>query len=197
MMPVVSLSRGIELTRVMLFFVIVITTGCSSLHYRQVVPGELHGKLIVQWIDHDKFIFLPDKDKPLSFTRANGENLIPGRMYTDGGSIPRPLWIFRSYSPWGYAPAFIIHDWLFFMKYCQLPGYEEYDVNKAVWIMSEVMKTLMIQNEQEGGDKLVLYTVYEAVRSPIAVKLWETGLCMQPPPGLPMIQPRFESINAN
>ena len=33
-------------------------------------------------------------------------------MYTDGGSIPRIAQAFNGFSPWGYAPAYMIHDWL-------------------------------------------------------------------------------------
>jgi hypothetical protein len=93
-------------------------------------------------------------------------------MYTDGGSIPRPFRVFKHYSPWGYAPAFIVHDWLFHMRHCQLPGYEKYDVEGAAWIMSEVMKTMMEQDEEVATDKLALYAMFEAVRSPVAAKLW-------------------------
>ena len=120
-----------------------LSSGCAAWHYEQVKPGGLGGKLLVQWIEPDKFILVPDKDKPLTFVRHNKESIAPGRMYTDGGSIPRPFQVFRSYSPWGYAPAFIIHDWLFHAKHCKIPGHEKYDVEDAAWIMSEVMKTMM------------------------------------------------------
>ena len=99
-------------------------------------------------------------------------------MYTDGGSIPRPLWALRSYSPWGYAPAFIVHDWLFHMRHCQLPGNEKFTVDEAAWVMSEVMKTMM---EKEGVDKFTLYTIFEAVRSPLAKNLWDTQECEELP----------------
>lgn len=164
----------------LLTMVILITSGCASVHYDRTKPGELHGKLIVQWIDHDEFIFLPDKDKPLTFTRHNKEKITPGSMYTDGGSIPRPFWVFRSYSPWGYAPAFIVHDWLFEMKHCEYDGHEDYDHEEAAWIMSEVMKTMMLQDESSLPDKFTLYTMFEAVRSPLAKKYWETGKCAPP-----------------
>nr|WP_249779640.1 DUF1353 domain-containing protein [Bradyrhizobium sediminis] len=34
-------------------------------------------------------------------------------MYTDGGSIPRIAQIFNGLSPWGFGPAYIVHDWIF------------------------------------------------------------------------------------
>jgi len=153
-------------------------SGCASIHYAKTNPGELKGKLIVQWIEPDQFIFLPDKERPLTFTRHNKQTITPGVMYTDGGSIPRPLWAFRGYSPWGYAPAFIVHDWLFEMKHCNLPGNEKYTVDEAGWVMSEIMKSMM---EKTGSEKLTMYAMFEAVTSPIAVDLWNNGKCVQPP----------------
>ena len=55
-------------------------SGSSSLHYEKTKAGALHGKLIVQWIDHDTFIFAPDKEKPLTFVRNNNESITPERM---------------------------------------------------------------------------------------------------------------------
>lgn len=165
--------------------------GCASLHYRETKAGVLKGKLIVQWIDHDKFLFLPDQDRPLSFVRHNGTAITPGHMYTDGGSIPRPLWVFRNYSPWGYAPAFIVHDWLFVMKHCKIPGYDLYTLEEAAWVMSEVMKTMM---ERDGVDRLTLYAMFEAVRSPVAAVLWDNGTCKEPPVEVFTRAPRFEFV---
>jgi hypothetical protein len=34
--------------------------------------GSLKGKLVVQWWEPDKFVFLPDKDDPLTFKRSDG-----------------------------------------------------------------------------------------------------------------------------
>jgi hypothetical protein len=164
---------------------------CVVLGYRPVSAetydsfraGTLSGKLIVQWIEPDKFIFLPDKDVPLTFVRSNGDKIVPGRMVTDGGSIPRPLWILRSYSPWGYAPAFIIHDWLFAMKQCRLDGYARYDHEQAATVLAEVMKTMMELKKVET-DRLTLLSMYAAVNSSIAEDLWNSGPCLPVPAGL-------------
>jgi hypothetical protein len=158
----------------------ILASGCASYHYSQIIEGELHGKLLVQWYHSDEFIFIPDIENPLTFTRHTGESITPGKMYTDGGSIPRPLWAIKRYSPWGYAPAFIIHDWLFLMQHCKFIGYENYDANKAAWIMSEVTKTLMEDPDYGGRSEFVLYSMYEAVRSPIAKYWWENGKCIIP-----------------
>jgi hypothetical protein len=128
------------------------------------------------------FVFTPDKEKPLTFVRYNQETIQPGKMMTDGGSIPRPLWVLRNYSPWGYAPAFIVHDWLFAVKHCGYKENKNYSFEETAVILSEVMKTLMLDPKYNFEDKLSLYAIYEAVRSPIAHEIWENGNCI-PPPG--------------
>lgn len=160
---------------------VVLLCGCSTLHYDRTQPGELKGKLTVEWVRPDKFVFRPDKDRPLTFIRHNQDVITPGLMYTDGGSIPRPLWAIRNYSPWGYAPAYIIHDWLFHVKNCQLPGHEKLTLEESAWVLSEVMKTLM---EKQGRDELTLYAVFEGVNSPIASNVFNAGDCVEAPSGL-------------
>lgn len=159
-------------------------SGCTDWfygrHYDATETGELKGKLIVEWIDQDKFLFLPDADNPLVFRRKNDKVIQPQRMYTDGGSIPSALRAIKSYSPWGYAPAFIVHDWLFVMHQCKVPGYEDYDLEKAATIMSEVMKTIMENPKYGGPNKLVHYSMYEAVRSKVAQDYWDNGKCDTP-----------------
>jgi hypothetical protein len=159
-------------------------SGCTDWfygrHYDATETGELKGKLVVEWIDQDKFLFLPDADNPLVFRRKNNEVIQPRRMYTDGGSIPSALRAIKSYSPWGYAPAFIVHDWLFVMHQCKVPGFENYDLDKAATIMSEVMKTVMENAKYGGPNKLVHYSMYEAVRSKTAQDYWDNGKCDTP-----------------
>jgi hypothetical protein len=101
-------------------------------------------------------------------------------MYTDGGSVPAPLRALKSYSPWGYAPAYIIHDWLFAMKHCKIAGYENYDVEKAATVLAEVMKTIMENPKYGGAHKLVHYSIYEGVRSAVAKDYWDNGTCDTP-----------------
>src|ERR1051326_1916341 len=133
--------------------------------YADFRVGKLQGKLIVQWLEPDKFLFIPDENNPLTFTRYDGTVIRPGKMITDGGSIPRPIWILRNYSPWGYAPAFIIHDWLFVVKQCNLRGFEGYSHHDAANVMGEVMKTMM-ESGRVDIDKSTLLSMYLAVNSP-------------------------------
>ncbi len=165
---------------IILSIILCLSPGCASYHYSDVQTGQLHGKLTVQWIDYDQFLFIPHAEDPLTFVRYNNESITPGKMYTDGGSIPRPFWALRNYSPWGYAPAYIVHDWLFEMGQCKLPGHENYDVEKAGLIMSEVIKTLMENPDYGAKNKLVLYSIYKAVVSPIAHYVWNEVECDQP-----------------
>jgi hypothetical protein len=82
--------------------------------------------------------------------------------------------------PWGYAPAFIVHDWLFVMKHCQPPGYQNYTYQDAALVMAEIMKTMM-ESERVDVDKATVLSMYLAVSSPVAETLWNEGKCEPPP----------------
>jgi hypothetical protein len=172
-------QRALTLTAVALLL-----TGCadwfSGRHYDRTEIGELKGKLVVEWVTPDNFLFIPDPENPLTFRRKNNEVIQPERMYTDGGSVPAALRAIKSYSPWGYAPAFILHDWLFVMHHCKVPGYEDFDLDKAATIMAEAMKTIMENPKYGGPNKLVHYSMYEGVRSKAAADHWDNGKCDTP-----------------
>jgi hypothetical protein len=155
-------------------------SGCASTHYARTTPGKLSGDLVVKWWAPDFFEFRPDHDRPLRFERGVGGDVIqPGVFYTDGGSIPKPFQALKNYSPWGYAPAFIIHDWLFHMQDCQLSGYERYTLESAAQIMSEVMKTMMLSPDFNFGDESTVYFMNLAVKSPPAASAWQDRKCIQ------------------
>lgn len=152
--------------------------GCANRHYDQTIAGKLEGDLIVEWRKPDSFVYIPSPDNPLKFKRiSNGDIIQPDQMWTDGGSIPRSLWVFKNYSPWGYGPAFITHDWLFHMQDCQLPGYDKYTLETAATVMSEVMKTLMGDPNFDYGDKSTMYLMYKAVQTDLARSAWEDRNC--------------------
>ena len=153
-------------------------TGCATRHYKRTVAGELKGDLIVEWRKPNSFLYIPSLENPLRFKRlSNGDVIQPDRMWTDGGSIPRPFWVFKNYSPWGYGPAFIIHDWLFHMQDCELPGYEKFDIETAAMVMSEVMKTLMKDPDFDYGNKSSMYLMFKAVQTKPAQLAWEDKKC--------------------
>lgn len=151
--------------------------------YDDIKTGTLSGKLLVQWLEPDLFRFIPDRTNPLSFTRASGQRISPEKMITDGGSIPRPMWILRSYSPWGFAPAYIVHDWLFEIKHCQYAGYDKLTLNDTALVMAEIMKT-MIEKKKIDASSFTVIGMYLAVTSSIALKHWNEGKCSPPEPAL-------------
>jgi hypothetical protein len=160
-----------------------------------VEVGQLQGKLTVQWIEPDVFLFIPDAAEPLTFVRKNGRRITPGRMLTDGGSIPRAMRVLRDYSPWGFAPAFIVHDWLFHLRHCRLNGHEDLTVEEAGRVMAEVMVT-MIRSGRIQASETTVRAMQAAVTSPIAKSRWDNGKCNPPPTGLmagePLVQ--FELV---
>lgn len=158
-------------------------TGCAQRHYHSIAKGELKGDLVVEWRKPNQFVYRPDVGDPLRFIRADGTEVRPQRMWTDGGSIPRPFWIFKNFSPWGYGPAFIVHDWLFFMQDCQLEGHENFTIEEAAIVMSEIMKTLMESPNFDYGSAQSMYAMYKAVQTAPARAAWTDRNC-QPPPSL-------------
>lgn len=154
--------------------------GCASQSYRDTREGTFAGALDVRWIENDYFLFLPNEDEPFSFVRSNGIPIRPGAMYTDGGSIPRFLWGIEGYSPWGYAPAYIIHDWLFEAQHCGYEPDNKYTFEESVAVMAESLKAVM-EASLEVRNYFVFDTVVAAVGSPIARRLWDKGSCKAPP----------------
>ena len=161
-------------------FSILLMSGCASRHYERTQPGQLNGRIIVEWRKPNLFAYKPDTMQPLLFVRASGDAIKPELMFTDGGSIPRAFWVLKNYSPWGYGPAFIVHDWLFHMQNCKLPGYEKYSVGEAATIMSEVMKTMMESPGFDYGSKTTVYLMYQAVQTEPARDAWNDGPCVTP-----------------
>lgn len=156
-----------------------VLTGCATKPYRDTPESKFAGALDVRWVKNDYFLFLPNKDEPFTLLRANGKAIRPGPMYTDGGSIPRFLWGIEGYSPWGYAPAYIVHDWLFEAKHCGYEPDNQYTFEDSVAVMAEGLKAVM-QASTEVRNYFVFDTVVAAVGSPIAKRLWEKGSCKAP-----------------
>jgi hypothetical protein len=163
----------------MVLCAVVALCGCASQPYRDTKDGKFSGAVDVRWIKNDYFLFVPNKDDPLTFTRATGQTIRPGSMYTDGGSIPRFLWGVRGLSPWGYAPAYIVHDWLFEAQHCGYAPDNRYTFPQSADILAEGLKAIM-EAEPPVRNYFVFDAVYEAVKSPIAKRLWEGGSCKPP-----------------
>jgi Protein of unknown function (DUF1353) len=158
-----------------LFAVLLFATcliGCSQYVYQHTSTGTFKGKLDVRWIEPDRFIYVPNTEDPMRFTTSQNKVIRPDKMYTDGGSIPRLFWSVPGYSPWGYAPAYIIHDWLFEAHHCELSEYKDVSFEDSARDLAEGIKTLM-ENGIAPRDETTLWAIYEAVLSPIAKAAWE------------------------
>jgi hypothetical protein len=154
--------------------------GCDRA-YEKTGVGKFEGVLEVRWLEPDKFLFVPNEKNPLRYTTADATwQIKPKPMYTDGGSIPRIFWSVPGYSPWGVAPAYIIHDWLFVAHHCNSTGYENVSFSDTSRIMGESIKTLMETNIVPK-DETLFFAVVAAVKTPIAESLWKNGECDLPP----------------
>lgn len=157
---------------------------CSGPRYQDVAQGELKGRLFVEWIDEDRFVFRPDAANPLTFKRGNGDAIVPGLMVTDGGSIPRVFRGLKNYSPWGYAPGYIVHDWLFHVHVCKLREHDRFSFEETAMILSEIIKTLMEHPnpaKRMERDEGTLFAIHAAVSSSFAREVWNGSACQMPP----------------
>ena len=62
------------------------------------------------------------------------KTITPGTMITTGANVPRNLWYVRGLSPWAFAQAAIIHDWLLEAHHRHLAGEKGYDSYKDITI---------------------------------------------------------------
>ncbi|MFV2058353.1 MAG: hypothetical protein ACC707_17945, partial [Thiohalomonadales bacterium] len=164
----------------LLLILSIVISGCANTEYRETNKAELKGSLDVRWIENDYFLFLPNSDDPFTLVREDGTSINPGPMYTDGGSIPRFLWGVKGFSPWGYAPAYIIHDWVFVAHHCDYEPDKKYSFNDSVTLLKESLKAVMEKND-EYRNYFVFNSMSAGANSNIAKSLWEKGVCKTPP----------------
>ena len=163
--------------------------------------GRINRPVSTVWVGADKFVYVPGgKGYNFEFETAHSGRVIkPGMMYTDGGSIPRLAQIFKGFSPWGFGPAYIVHDWIFYARHCyldrHLPNQARYrddtrfaDVygkdgrrpitfDESATILAEVIKTI-IDNGQVLPENVPAKVISAAVDSVFALALWnEAGAC--------------------
>lgn len=150
--------------------------------YDAIPQGTFIGleNIYLRWIRPDWFEYIPSKSTPFSFKRSNGDNIIPRRMFTDGGSIPRTLWPASGLSPWGYAPAFLVHDWLFDLHHCKR-GTLSFEAARDC--MMEGVKTLMELGGYGDRSTLIFKALFVGIDSQIARSLWDKphSECPLPP----------------
>ena len=179
-----------------LFLLLFLTfSACGHVDYEGVQRGEFSGSLFVMWIGEGdrmgdgEFVYVPNPRDPLTFTRkapdGSTQQIRPQMMYTDGGSIPRAGQFFNGFSPWGYAPAYMIHDWLFVARHCNLDGTPTeaeaelagIEFHDSAIIIAEAIKTLAETGRVRRND-VAGSVISSAVAGPISRKLWnERGAC--------------------
>lgn len=142
-------------------------------YYPDFPSGAFEGEPLLYWVEPDIFRLEPNSAKPFRFVRTlndgDTEIIEPGRMFTDGGSIPRAFGVFsEKLSPWGYAPAFLIHDWLFD---CHHAGTSDKNFEEVRDIMMEGVKTLMVSGVCKRS-RLVFDLIHAGIDSPVARAIW-------------------------
>lgn len=127
-------------------------SSCAANRFYETVDGKgvISGRPCVEWKQPDKFVYVRSKNPEFSFKRSNGEVIKPGSIETDGGSIPRLLWSQKDYSPWTYAPAYLVHDWMYEAHRRKIPAGTDasghdiyYTKEQADWVMAEIIKAQM------------------------------------------------------
>jgi hypothetical protein len=172
-----------------------LVSACTTVSYDTLQPGSFTGSLFVMWVGEGsgsggdgKFVFVPDPRDPLTFTRPThgpAKTIRPGVMYTDGGSVPRIAQIFKGFSPWGYAPAYMVHDWVFTAHHClhdnqsnaqyqQVAGVEFED---SAAILGEAIQGLVAAKLVQQND-VAASSITWAVSTSVARNLWNAdGAC--------------------
>jgi hypothetical protein len=172
-----------------------VITACGPNIYDKAEPGKFTGRIYLMWIDDGgdsgsgTFVFVPVPGQELTFKRQNPaatvKEIKPEMMYTDGGSVPRVAQAFKGFSPWGYAPAYMVHDWLFIARNCITDGTpigREPDIagmkfEESAEVMAEAIKTLVEQNMVKEND-VSEAIIPSVVGGPITRGLWEKeGAC--------------------
>lgn len=187
--------KGVLTMRAFALFVVLALSACGPNIYDQAKPGTFSGRIFLMWIDDGgpsgdgTFVFVPVPGQELTFRRRNPAATVaviqPDMMYTDGGSIPRIAQAFKGFSPWGYAPAYMVHDWLFLAKNCNTDGKaegSEVDIAdmsfpESAAIMAEAIKTLVKERRVKPNDvsEMVIPSV---VGGSISQGLWDQkGAC--------------------
>lgn len=156
-----------------------VLAGCHVVPDPAAPPsGEIEGVLLLQWNEEDGFIYVPDPKDPLTYRRPGKPAIVPGRMFTDGGSIPRVFWGFQGYSPWAYGPAYVLHDWLYHQHRCK--NETGYNFDEANAVLQDAINILATQGKVSPSAPDVARSIRWAVDN-FGQGAW-TGECTQPPP---------------
>lgn len=188
---------GNVMKRIVFIVTALFLASCGYVDYKSLKPGTFKGQVLVFWVGENntglgngEFIYVPVPGKELTFARADESGVAPvispQAFYTDGGSVPKPLQGIGGMSAWGYAPAYIIHDWLFVARKCvndnQANPYQSEIVANMSFadsadIMGETIKTL-IEERRVKHREFSPVAISWATAGPVSRRLWnETGQC--------------------
>jgi hypothetical protein len=177
------------------FLAFLALAACGAVDYDHAPVGKLSGTVVVMWVGETqagegdgRFVYVPSAT-PLRFERANAKATLktiqPEMMYSDGGSIPALAQVFKGFSPWGYAPAYILHDWLFVARKCVNDNSANSDqaavaqmpFAESATVAAEVIQTLIATHTVAPND-IAPQLISAAVAGPIAKSRWnEEGAC--------------------
>jgi hypothetical protein len=132
------------------------------------------------WTGPDLFEFIPKADRPFTFIRHRGQQISPHNMITDIGSIPRLAGLFsRGLTPWGYAAAYLVHDWEFELHHC---GGTTKTFDQVRDTMMECVKTLM-EKSLAPKSQWNFWLLYQGINSALAHRYWDRDppSCTLPP----------------
>ena len=210
-------------------FSLLLPTACGVVDYQDLPAAKFDGTLHVIWVGEGSpnvgdglFVYVPDPNDPLRLIRENPDasvsEITPPMIYTDGGSIPRPATLFRGLSPWGYGPAYVIHDWLFVARHCLTDGdpdpvyapYVQMSFHESAEVIAEAIKAL-INAGRVAPNQIAPQLISGTVAGPISFERWTaTGECAdhQIPdevrerarlgtPGIPVPRSGFGSLTLN
>lgn len=176
-------------------FACLLLAACGTVDFEDAPEGRFEGSLLVMWVGEGgasgdgRFVYVPSRTRPLTFHRDRPDavpmQIQPEMMYTDGGSIPRAAQLFNGFSPWGYAPAYMVHDWLFVARHCLTDGMATDEEQKiagmefqdSAEIIAEAIKTLVASGKVQNND-IAPRVISGAVAGPISYHRWVVrGAC--------------------
>lgn len=171
--------------------------GCAPFPYDRAPKGTLTGGVLVYWVGQNstnfgdgRFIYVPSPGRELTFSYVSTFDqkrrvLRPEAIYTDGGSIPRQLQIFKGFAPWAYAPAYVLHDWAFVAKRCMTDNQVtearkpvgDMSFDQSAELLAAVLQTMVAQGIVKE-DKLTGSLLTHGVSTAFSRPLWEaSGKC--------------------
>lgn len=168
-----------------LLFAALLLAACTPVRVDELPQGRFSGEVVVVWVAEDRFVYAPVPGNGLRFRRADGTVVEPDMMYTDGGSIPRLVQLFDGFSPWGYGPVYVVHDWLFVARACageqadnpRVTGALALDFRDSFIIVGEMIRTLEETQIVPRRD-FSPTAITSAVGGPISRRAWnQPGSC--------------------